>query len=93
MCGLEDIEKFLKNARNQIVMDGKKIKKQAKEIMDSFIGELDQVKEIKDFKIERKDFLREGKSSCVDEEFKDRWFKIIPKTRHGCVLAEKGKWK
>ena len=73
-------------------MDENKIKKEAKKIMDNFIGELSQIKEIKDFRIERKEFLRKGKSSSSGD-FKERWFKIIPRIKHGCVLAEKGKWK
>jgi len=74
-------------------LDENKIKKEAKKIMDNFISELEQIKEIQDFKIERKDFLRGNKEVKLDEDFKKRWFKIIPKTKNGCVLAEKGKWK
>lgn len=74
-------------------MDKNKIKKEAKKIMDNFVGELSQIKEIKDFKIERDDTLREEKNSDIDKEFKEKWFKIIPKKKGGCVLAEKGGWK
>ena len=74
-------------------LDENQIKKEAKKIMDNFIGELSQIKEIEDFKIERKDSLREEKDSCVNKDFKERWFKLIPKKKSGCVLAERGKWK
>ena len=74
-------------------LDENQIKKEAKKIMDNFIGELSQIKEIEDFKIERKDFLREEKDSDIDKEFKEKWFKLVPKKKSGCVLAEKGGWK
>jgi hypothetical protein len=74
-------------------LDENQIKKEAKKIMDDFISELSKIKEIKDFKIEREDNLREEKDSFIYKEFKERWFKMIPKIRQGCVLAEKGKWK
>ncbi len=71
------------------------IKKQAKEIMDSFEKELKKIESEKVFlaEVEREKQLREeGKPYC-DPDFRKLFFNNIPNKEGDFLKAEKGKWK
>jgi len=73
-------------------MDEKKIKQQAKEIIDKFVSELEKIK-IEEEPVERKQDRRIEKiPSETDKEFRKIIFENAPKTKDDCLLAEKGKW-
>ncbi len=74
------------------------IKKEAKELMDSFEKELKKIKEeIKFEGIKRTNQLREEnkefKSKIYDEDFKKRFFENAPSKEGDFIKSEKGKWK
>lgn len=73
-------------------MDKEKIMEQAKKIMDDFIKALGKQEE-KEFSIERKSSLREQNKCEQDKDFKDLWYKNLPKKKNGYMVAEKGHWK
>lgn len=73
-------------------MDKEKIRKQAKKIMDDFISALGKKTE-REFTIIRKSSLREQKKCEVDDDFKELWYKNLPKKKDGYLVAEKGHWK
>ena len=70
------------------------IKRQAKEIMDSFEKELKKVESEKiELGVERKDQTRmEIKAGC-DPDFRPRFFENAPNKEGDIIKAEKGKWK
>lgn len=74
-------------------MDKKKIKKEAKKIMDDFLESLKKVEESEEsFEVKREKNVREVEKCEEDEGFRKRMLKNAPKTKDGCVQAEKKKW-
>jgi Asp-tRNA(Asn)/Glu-tRNA(Gln) amidotransferase C subunit len=73
-------------------MDKEEIKRQAKEIMDNFARALAKVKVVEG-KVERKEDRREEKEGEeADSDFRKIMFENAPKTKDGCIEAEKGEW-
>ncbi|MBS3085236.1 hypothetical protein J4225_00950 [Candidatus Pacearchaeota archaeon] len=70
------------------------IKKEAKQIMNSFYEKLSKIKvKIKEPLIERKESERqEGEGSEGNEEFRDLMFNNAPNKQEGFIIAEKKKW-
>lgn len=71
------------------------IKRQAKQIMDSFEKELKKVKSEKsdDFLVRRKGQLREETEAKCDPAFRQPFFDNAPKKEGDFIKAEKGGWK
>jgi len=68
------------------------IKKQAKDILDSFSKKLEKI-ELGEGKVERKSQTRkETKASC-DPDFRKRFMENAPNKDDGWIKAEKGSWK
>lgn len=69
------------------------IKKQAKKMMDNFMGALKTIegKVISPEKRYEEQTRLEKKPLC-EKEFKESWFKIAPKTKGNFLVAEKGSW-
>lgn len=69
------------------------IKKQAKEIMDSFSRKLDKIGKIEESFIERDEFERkEGKGKPLEID-KEIMFENAPRKNKDFIVAEKGGWK
>lgn len=74
-------------------MDEKKVEEEAKKIMDDFLKALEKIDEGKlEISIDRKEFLREKSESCIDKEFRKRFFENAPKKDKNFIKAERGKW-
>ena len=71
------------------------IRKQAKEIMDSFEKELKKVESEKvSFSgVDRKKMLRDETKPECDPDFKPRFFENAPRKEGEFLKAEKGSWK
>lgn len=77
-------------------MDRSKVEKEAKEILDNFIGALKKVKngseDSEDFYVFRDEFEREeNNESCIG--FKSKLLRNAPNKNDDFVIAEKGVWK
>lgn len=74
-------------------MDVSEIKKQAKQIMDSFSEALDKVS-VEEARVERDENRREEKenSDSADSDFLDILMENAPSVEGDCIKAEKGKW-
>jgi len=74
--------------------DLKKIRKEAKGLIDSFAKELEKVKEkVEDVNVERdEDRRKEGEGFSGSEDFKKDMLENAPKTENGSIKSEKGKW-
>lgn len=71
-----------------------KIKKQAKEIMDSFEKELKKVESEKiELGVKRKNQLRDETKNEQDPDFRKIFFENAPNKEGDWIKAEKGKWK
>jgi predicted Asp-tRNA(Asn)/Glu-tRNA(Gln) amidotransferase subunit C len=72
-----------------------KIKKEAKEIMDSFSKALEKVESelSEETGVKREKQLREETSTKKDKEFRQAFFKNAPSKSGDFIKAEKGKWK
>lgn len=68
------------------------IKKQAKEIMDSFSGKLDKVGKVEESLIEREECERQegGRPMNLDREI---MFENAPNKNKDFIVAERGGWK
>ncbi len=73
-------------------MKEEEIKKQAKQIMDSFVKALDKVNIEEKFGAERKQFVREKLTKEEDQQFKEKMLKNAPKTKGHYIVAEKKSW-
>ncbi len=73
-------------------MNQEEIKKEAKQIMDSFVKALAKAPTAKKFGQERKQFVREKKAKEENKEFRQRLFKNAPKVKDDCIVAEKKSW-
>ena len=77
--------------------EAEKIKKQAKEMMDSFAKAIAPVeKEISEIPfVEREQQTREesGKKAVQDKDFRDTFFENAPEKEQDYLKAERGKWK
>jgi len=70
------------------------IKKQAKEIMDSFEKELKKVESQKtELGVKRKDQTRMETKAYCDPDFRNRFLDNAPHREGDLIKAEKGKWK
>ena len=76
-------------------MDEKKIKRQAKQILDKFANALAKVDSEKiGIGVDRKEFERkEGDGKKSAEGFKKRFLKNAPQHNDDFIIAEKGGWK
>jgi len=79
-------------------MDIEKIKRQARQILDSFADALASVekeaKEGKEGQVEREDFERkEGDGKEGNAEFRQAFLKNAPSHDDDFIIAEKGDWK
>lgn len=76
-------------------MDKSKVEKEAKEVLDNFIGALKKIKassEDENFYVLRDEFEREeNDKSCVG--FKSKLLRNAPRKNDDFVIAEKGAWK
>jgi len=76
-------------------MDTEIIKRQAKEIIDNFVSELEKIKVKEEF-VERKEDRRIEKFSAesggIDEDFRKIMFENAPQKKGNCIIAEKGGW-
>ncbi len=73
----------------------KKIKKEAKRLMDNFAKALAKVekKKISFSFVQRKKQTRKESEAASDSEFRKAFFDNVPNKEGNCVKAEKGKWK
>lgn len=70
------------------------IKKQAKEIMDSFEKELKKVESEKiELGVKRETQTRMESRTYCDPDFRKRFFDNAPNKQGDLIKAEKGKWK
>jgi len=70
------------------------IKKQAKEMMDSFEKELKKVESEKiELGVKRKGQTRDETKAGCDADFKQRFFENAPNKEGDMIKAEKGSWK
>ena len=77
-------------------MDEKKIKREAKQILDKFANALAKVeKEAKeDFYVDREEFEREeGEGEKSDSGFKKRFLENAPEHDDDFIIGERRKWK
>jgi len=75
------------------MVDEEKIKAQAKKIMDVFMQTMQSVSGIEStFGVEREEQTRKAKSEGCDPGFRQRMLDNAPRTKDGCVLAEKKHW-
>ncbi len=76
-------------------MDEKKIKRQAKQILDKFASALAKVDSEKvEIGVDREEFERkEGEGKKCDFEFKKRFLKNAPEHNDDFIITEKGGWK
>jgi Asp-tRNA(Asn)/Glu-tRNA(Gln) amidotransferase C subunit len=80
------------------MVNKEEIQKQAKKIMDDFVKELDKISQLKEFGLERDEFSRKpsntyfNNNSEENKDFKNRILKNAPKTKDGCIQAEKKHW-
>lgn len=73
-------------------MDQEEIKKQAKDIIDSFVSELEKI-EIEEENVERDEDRRQEKElSEPDSDFRKIILENAPDKKGDCIVAEKGKW-
>ncbi len=75
-------------------MDDKKIKEQAKGILDSFVEELDKVQGLEEARVEREEDRRKengGKDKC-DSFFREKMLNNSKNSRDGYIKSSKGKW-
>lgn len=73
--------------------DQEKIKKEAKQIMDSFIQELEKISfKEEDFSVKKEKNIREKIKTESNPEFRERMLKNAPKVKDNFILAEKKKW-
>lgn len=74
-------------------MDEKKIRNEAREILDKFSEELERV-EFKEKSLKKKvgGFRTEGDGEDCDADFRKRMFENAPKTEGDFIIAEKKKW-
>lgn len=72
-----------------------KIKKEAKDIMDSFAKALEKAEEefSEEFNVKRENQLREETSVKGEKEFRKIFFENAPSKSQDFIKAEKGKWK
>jgi Asp-tRNA(Asn)/Glu-tRNA(Gln) amidotransferase C subunit len=72
-----------------------KIKKEAKEIMDSFAKSLEKVeKELSgEHQVRRKEQMREEGSGRTSKNFREFFFENAPSKSGDFIKAERGKWK
>ena len=72
----------------------KRIKEQARKIMDSFSEKLADIdKKVKEPVIERKEFSRaESKANECAKEFRESMFENAPKKNKDFIIAEKRSW-
>jgi len=78
------------------MVDGEKVEKQAKELLDKFAEALSSVeKESKeDSYVDRDDFERvEGEGNECGDGFKEKIFANAPEHDDDFILVEKGDWK
>ena len=68
------------------------IKKQAKEIIDSFSRKLSSVRNLEEPIIERKEFERDEKDEKCDNDFRKIMFENAQHKKLGFIIAEKRKW-
>ncbi|MBI2141544.1 hypothetical protein HYU16_03915 [Candidatus Woesearchaeota archaeon] len=74
-------------------LDGEKIKRQAKAIMDEFVKALDKVGDLSgEIGLEREETTRRGSAKKQDGSFKERMLKNAPRKEDGQILAEKKSW-
>lgn len=70
-----------------------KIRKQAREILDSFSRSFEGVKvKGREFKKEVGGFREEGAGFAGDSDFRDRMFENAPLKSEDFIIAEKKKW-
>lgn len=70
------------------------IKKQSKEIMDSFEKELKKVESEKvELGVKRKDQFRKESKPSGDPDFRKLFFENAPNKEGDLIKAEKGSWK
>ena len=76
-------------------MDEKKIKRQAKQILDKFANALAKVDSEKiEIGVDREEFERkEGEGKKSVEGFKGRFLKNAPQHNDDFIIAERGGWK
>lgn len=77
-------------------MDRSKVEKEAKKILDNFIGALKKIKnsseDSEDFYVFRNEFEREeNDESCVG--FKSKLLRNAPNKDDNFIITEKGAWK
>lgn len=70
----------------------KQVEKQARQLLDKFGKSLEKVekKARKDFGDES--YREEGSGERCDDDFRKGIFENAPKTKGGCIVAEKGNW-
>lgn len=75
------------------MVDHEKIQKQAKEIMDNFMGALKDIDVEEDFLLKRETCLRD-EASCenFDQDYINRFLDNAPKKTSNSILANKGEW-
>ncbi|MBI4438744.1 hypothetical protein HY640_02325 [Candidatus Woesearchaeota archaeon] len=74
------------------MIDSDKVKAQAKQIMDEFIGALGRIPDAgSGFGAERREQSREPSEACFPE-FRERMFRNAPRKNQDFVLMEKKKW-
>ena len=68
------------------------IAKQAKKIMDDFIGALGKAALNDEFKVKREQNIRGDVSDTTNADFAERMLKNAPAVKDGMIKAERKKW-
>ncbi|MCX6748408.1 MAG: hypothetical protein NT076_02285 [Candidatus Pacearchaeota archaeon] len=75
-----------------MTLDRKKIKEQAKKLLDNFAAALGDIKTEEVYVQRKEDRRQETEASNPDADFKKRMLENAPNKDKDCVIAEKGSW-
>lgn len=74
-------------------MDQEEIKKNAKQILDSFMDDMKTIDVEDNFILTRDTFYREeGEGKLADDNFKQRFLANAPKISGDAIVTKKGDW-
>lgn len=76
------------------MVDDTLIKKEAKQIMDSFMEKLSEIEVEESYHLKRQETVREDEETKkkLDEEFKTKFLQNAPNHSTDAIIANKGSW-
>ncbi len=74
-------------------MNKEEIKKEAKQIMDNFMGALSDIEIEEEFSLKRDEcYRKEKEGDKTDSDFQNRFLNNAPKSSGNAIVANKGEW-